>query len=82
MRESPILSGHQPASLSGNTYQYESVNSGSLSPATFQKGGRYFRFNRRRTGRKFRKCKGRKSMRRGRGSRSSKSKSGLFGWFK
>ena len=81
MNESPILSGSQPASLSGNTYQYESVMSGP-SPATFQKGGRYLRFNRRRTGRKFRKCKGRKSMRRGRGSRSSKSKSGLFGWFK
>ena len=82
MNESRILSGPQPASLGGNTYQYESVMSGP-SPATFQKGGRYFRFNRRRTGRKFRKCKGRKSMRRGRSSSSSsKSKNGFFGWFK
>lgn len=38
--------GSQPASLSGNTYQYESAMSGP-TPAGFHKGGKYMKFSRR-----------------------------------
>jgi hypothetical protein len=58
--------GSQPASLSGNTYQYESALSGP-TPAGFHKGGKYIKFSRRRgrsSRRLGRRTRGRKSMRR------------------
>ena len=62
MHNNLILTGEQPASLSGNTYQYESIASGPLSPASYQTGGRYIKFSRRRRGnRKSRKSRRRKS---------------------
>jgi hypothetical protein len=67
-----ILPGSQPAALSGNTYQYESVLAGP-TPASFHKGGKYVRFSRRsrvsRSRRRSGGSGGRKSRRRVRGGR-------------
>jgi uncharacterized protein affecting Mg2+/Co2+ transport len=57
--------GSQPASLSGNTYQYESAMSGP-TPAGFHKGGKYIKFSRRR------RRGGRGSRRRGSRSRRTR----------
>ena len=58
-----ILPGSQPAALSGNTYQYESVLAGP-TPASFHKGGKYVRFSRRRVRRSRRRSGGGRKSRR------------------
>jgi len=64
MHNNLVLTGEHPASLGGNTYQYESIASGPLSPASYQTGGRYIKFSRRTRRRRGGNRKSRKSRRR------------------